>query len=90
MYLHAGKKKTIRTKNIIGIFDMDNASLSRATKEYLREAERAGLVESASEEIPKSFIVYSDIESDFAERGKYKICLSQLSSLSLVGRTNEN
>lgn len=86
MYLHAGKKKTIRTKNIIGIFDMDNASIGSATKKYLSDAEKAGLVESATEEIPKSFIVYSDIESDFADRGKYKVCLSQLSTLSLIGR----
>ena len=28
MYLHAGNDKIIRTKSIIGIFDMDNATIS--------------------------------------------------------------
>lgn len=86
MYLHAGKRKIIREKNIIGIFDTDNAGKSPLTRKYLSDAEKEGLVERASEEIPKSFILYSDKESDFAERGKFKICFSQLSSASLSGR----
>ena len=86
MYLHAGQKKIIREKNIIGIFDMDNRQMSETTKKYLREAERDGLCELATEDLPKSFIVYSDRESDFADRGKYKFCLSQLSTAALAGR----
>ena len=86
MYLHVGNNKNIRIKNIIGIFDTDNATLSEETKKYLVEAEKEGFLLSASDEIPKSFIIYEDYESGFAERGKYKICFSQLSSVVLMGR----
>ncbi|MBE6538016.1 MAG: DUF370 domain-containing protein [Ruminococcaceae bacterium] len=86
MYLHVGNNKSIREKNIIGIFDTDNASMSPQTRKYLVDAEKEGMLEAASNEIPKSFIVYSDKESDFADRGKFKICFSQLSSSALLGR----
>lgn len=86
MYLHVGNNRNIREKNIIGIFDTDNATLSAETRKYLVDAEKEGFLEAASEEIPKSFIIYSDNESDFAERGKFKICFSQLSSVALIGR----
>ena len=86
MYLHVGNNKSIREKNIIGIFDTDNASMSPQTRKYLVDAEKEGMLEAASNEIPKSFIVYSDKESDFADRGKFKICFSQLSSSALIGR----
>ncbi len=86
MYLHVGNNRNIRKKNIIGIFDTDNATLSKETRKYLVEAEKEGFLEAASDEIPKSFIIYSDYESGFAERGKFKICFSQLSSSSLLGR----
>ncbi|MBR4295809.1 MAG: DUF370 domain-containing protein [Clostridia bacterium] len=90
MYLHVGNNKNIREKNIIGIFDTDNASMSAETRKYLVNAEKEGMLESANNEIPKSFIIYSDTESDFADRGKFKICFSQLSSLALIGRLENN
>ena len=83
MYLHAGNNKIIREKDIIGIFDMDNSTVSAVTRRYLTEAERAGLVVSAKDEIPKSFILYK-------ENGKYMICFSQISSTALLGRTVDN
>ena len=80
MYLHAGNNKNIREKDIIAIFDADNATLSSITRKYLSEAERKNLVISAKDEIPKSFILYR-------ENGKYMICFSQISTSALIGRT---
>lgn len=80
MYLHAGNNKNIREKDIIGIFDMDNCTVSSITRKYLSDAERAELVVSAKDEIPKSFILYK-------ENGKYMICFSQISTSALMGRT---
>ncbi len=91
MFLHVGNNKNIRVRNIIGIFDADNATVSRETKKYLKEAQQAGLVEFANEEeIPKSFVLYSDTVSDFAEPGKFRVCFSQLSSAALEGRLRYN
>ncbi len=81
MYLHVGNNQTIRTKDIIGIFDTDNATVSAVTKKYLSRADAAHIVTFASEEIPKSFVLYRD------RTGSFAICFSQLSSASLLGRT---
>ena len=80
MFLHVGNNKNIRTKDIIGIFDMDNATVSAITRKYLTAKQREALVESAAEEeLPKSFLLYR-------EKGIYKICFSQLSTSALMGR----
>lgn len=57
MYLHLGQSTVIRDKDIIGVFDLDITSQSYRTREYLNRAEKAGQVESVSEELPKSFVV---------------------------------
>ena len=37
MYLHAGNGRTVRTRDVIGIFDLDNASMSAVTRRMLAE-----------------------------------------------------
>ena len=81
MFLHLGNRKTVRTKDIIAIFDADSATVSEITKKYLSSAEKRHLVDAAIEEIPKSFVLYRS-------EGKYKICFSQLSPSVLIGRMN--
>ena len=81
MFLHVGNNKTIRIKDVIGIFDMDNATVSAVTRKFLNGRQKENLVESISYDIPKSFILYN-------ENGEYKICFSPLSSASLRGRMN--
>ena len=60
MYLHGGGTKNIRKKSIIGIFDMDSATVSGITKKYLSEKEKSGEVETITYDLPKSFIVTDD------------------------------
>ena len=80
MFLHAGNNKNIRKKDVIGIFDTDNATLSSPiTKKYLSDAEKRGEVESAGDDIPKSFILYRTPEGT-------RVCFSTLSTSALVGR----
>ena len=80
MFLHVGNNKNIRMKDIVGIFDMDNATVSAVTRRYLTAKQRQMLVESAAEEeLPKSFLVYREGDS-------MKICFSPLSSSALMGR----
>ena len=75
MYLHLGRNVVIRQDSIIGIFDMDNASSSHITREYLYSPENKKRIVSISDELPKSFVVTSDV-----------IYLSQLSSQTLQKR----
>ena len=87
MYLHIGNGKNIRSKDIIGIFDTDNATVSDITRKLLKEYEQDGRVISAGEEIPKSFVLY--FEEKLNGTVEPKICFSQLSSASLSGRNEK-
>ena len=80
MYLHIGNNKNIREKDIIGIFDADTATVAAITKKYLSDAEKRGEISFATEEIPKSFVLYR-------QGGGFKICFSQLSAAALLGRS---
>ena len=44
MYLHIGQNEVIPEHRIIGIFDLDQCSTSRRTREYLAAAEKEGVV----------------------------------------------
>ncbi|MBQ9131185.1 MAG: DUF370 domain-containing protein [Clostridia bacterium] len=83
MYLHVGNNQNIRNRDIIGIFDADTATVSAITKKYIKEASNGGSVSFASEEIPKSFVLYRDRD------GSYRVCFSQLSTASLLGRMDQ-
>lgn len=83
IYLNVGAGKSIREKDIIGIFDMDTSTVSPVTRKFLSDAERARKVEAPSYEIPKSFILYK------SESGEIKACFSQFSSTSLLGRVGK-
>ena len=82
MFLHVGNNRNIRIRDVVGIFDTDNATVSSVTRKFLNMKQRASLVEAISTDIPKSFVLYLD-------NGEYKICFSPLSSASLRGRMNE-
>ncbi|MBQ7591924.1 MAG: DUF370 domain-containing protein [Clostridia bacterium] len=96
MFLHAGNGKTVREKDIIGIFDTDNSTLSSpATRRFLSEAEKNGLVELTGTDIPKSFILYFEPDTGSGARAggsargprRCRVCLSALASGILVQRS---
>ena len=84
MYLHLGQDVVVRTEEIIGIFDMDNATVSRASKRYLAMAEKAGRVVNITGELPKTFVVCGD-----KKRGQ-TIYLSQMATATLLRRAENN
>lgn len=60
MYLHLGQSTVIKTNSIIGIFDLDNTTVMKNTRDYLNKAQKDGDVINVSEELPKSFTVTED------------------------------
>ena len=62
MFLHLGSGFTVDTKNVVAILDIEKASTSRITREYLAEAGKSGRVVTCSYELPKSFVVSLDEE----------------------------
>ena len=57
MYLHLGQSVMVPHREVLAIFDLDNASVSRHTRAFLRAAEDEGMVLTAGEELPKSLVV---------------------------------
>jgi len=80
MYLHLGNNISVPLDDIIGIFDLDNASTSRTTRAFLRAAEEEGMVINVGEDLPKSLVVC-------CPRGNWqRVYISPLASSTLVGR----
>ena len=57
MLLHIGNGRSVRGEEIIGIFDLDNATISQESRAYLSAATRAGEVSYSDSDIPRSFLV---------------------------------
>lgn len=70
----------IRTRDITGIFDIENTSVSKLTKDYLNNAEKNRRVVYCTYEMPKSFVVCFDEE--FTET----VYISQMSCSTLLKR----
>ena len=78
MYLNIGNDMAVRDKSIIGIFDIDNTSTSKRTREFLARAEKEGQVVPC-DDLPKSFVLT-------AEYGLNRIFLPSLGSATLEKR----
>ena len=76
MYLHLGNNCVIPEREIIGIFDMDNTTVSKHTRHLLRLAEKGGRVTAVTNDLPKSFVLCRD--------GSVYLC--QISPSALAGR----
>ena len=78
MYLSIGNDMAVRDSSIIGIFDLDNTSTSRRTRDFLAKSEDHGDVVPC-DELPKSFILTS-------EYGFHRVRLTSLSAATLEKR----
>ena len=50
MYLHLGASVVIPLGDVLGIFDLDNTTSSRVTRDFLARAQQAGQVVSVGED----------------------------------------
>ena len=84
MYLHLGQTVLVPHRDILGIFDLDNASWAFKTREFLEQAEAEGRSVWLGDDLPRSFIVVG--------RGTEPpmVYLSQLSSAALMGRAERD
>lgn len=79
MFLHLGGDTVIQTDTIVGIFDLENASISKHTKKYLAAIQKDHKVINVSMELPKSFIVCF-------EDNRETVYISQISVATLIKR----
>ncbi len=81
MYIHLGNNIMLPTDEIIGIFDLENTSISKRTRDFLSRAEKEGKVITISYDLPRSFVIAGKNKNDT------KIYISQISSSTLLKRT---
>ncbi|MBQ7870725.1 MAG: DUF370 domain-containing protein [Oscillospiraceae bacterium] len=81
MYISIGSDFSVRARSILGIFDLDNTSVSRHTRNFLAEAERQGEVIDVSGKLPKSYIITEEF-------GMRRIYLTQYNAAVLEKRCN--
>ena len=82
MYLHLGQNTVVDTEQLLGVFDLDNSTVSKHTRDFLARAQKEGRVVNVSMDLPKSFVVCRDKEGE-------TVYLSQLSSATLLRRSQE-
>ncbi len=80
-FLHAGHGKSIRSRNVVGIFDMDTSTVSGVTRAFLSSSQKKNKVINVSEDIPKSFILYGK-----KNEREPVVIISQLSPATLHDR----
>ncbi len=84
MYLHLGQSVVVNQADVLGIFDLDNTTYSLRTRAFLERSEQEGRVISATDDLPKSFVVCQTNGQPAV------VYLSQLSSATLRGRVENN
>ena len=84
MYLHLGQSVVVPFRDVVGVFDLDNASSSHLTRAFLERAEKEGRVVNVSDDLPRSFVLVG------GEEGPPTVYISQLSPSALLRRTESN
>ncbi len=57
VYLHIGNDIIVDINKIVGIFDMENTTVSRLGRRFLPNAQKNGIIINATEDLPKSYVV---------------------------------
>lgn len=85
MLLHLGSDFVVHTRNIVGIFDMDQITADENTSLLLQKAEKNGILIDTREnptDLPKSFLIVTVY-------GETRMYISSLSSSTLKKRMEE-
>lgn len=77
MYVNIGGDKMVFQEDVIGVFDLENTTTSKITREFLKRREKDGKSESYVTDIPHSFVVLND-----------KIYIAQSSTQTILKRAN--
>ena len=82
MYVNIGSDFSVRKDAVVGVFDLDNTTASKWTRQYLARAQDAGEVVEATSDLPKSFVVTGEF-------GMNRVYLTQYNAAVLVKRLEE-
>lgn len=82
MYIPIGLDFSVRESTVIGVFDLDNTSWSKRTREFLTRAEQNGQAVDAADALPKSFVLTQ-------EYGQTRVYLTRANASVLQRRMAE-
>ena len=84
MFLHLGQNTVIHQDDFIGIFDLDNTTVSKRTRDFLAKKEKEGRVVNVSYELPKSFVLCENKNKEIT------VYITQISTSTLIKRVNNS
>ena len=79
MYIHLGEDTVVNSDSVIAMIDMENTTVSKTTREFLRKAEIEKRVVNVSESLPRSAVLCSTKDG-------IKVYISQISTSTLYKR----
>ncbi len=77
--MHLGKSETVNDKSVIGIFDIEKATLSEDTRQFLRTNQKEFKTVNLARDLPAAFVVSKE---EFTDR----VYITALSVKALVKR----
>ena len=84
MIIYLGENTVVKDRDIIGMFDMDTATIGAASRAYLTMAQKAGQIEASPGVLPRSFVVAS------RKCRQQTVYLSPVSTATLNRRTEKS
>lgn len=78
MFLYLGGNTTVKSDEVVGIFDIEKCSVSRVTAEFLNSCQKKGLIVNVSEDMPKSFTVTEN-----------NVYISNVSNMTIAARAKK-
>lgn len=79
MYIQIGNSMAVRDRSIIGVFDLENSTWSKQTRNFLKNAEEQGQVVDVTDDLPKAFVLAE-------EYGMPRVYITQLASATIEKR----
>lgn len=81
MYIHLGMGVVVREEDVVGIFDMENTTVSGATRDFLKRAQKENLVEDVCYDLPRSIVICRDYI------GGERVYITQIAPATLLKRS---
>ncbi len=83
MYLHIGNGKSVKKKDIIGVFDLDTSTVSKITRSFVNKMQKEGRLEYYDTDLPRAFVLVGS-------RDASTLRLSRISPQGLKQRADGN
>ena len=83
MFLHIGNDVVVRREDIIAVFDMDNTTIAKSSRDFLTNAQKNKDVIDICEDLPKSYVVTNC-------DGKTRVYISSVASQTIYKRSQSN